>query len=202
MNDPEDVLRSLRRYVAQMLGSPPWTVRLQRTRVADDERPVAIVEESGPLTTPFARARTVNQGDQQKQQSFTVVCYPPLGSQPVDSAETARQVASLLDAGFSRGLVTDDTPPVNIGAPFYFPVYDYAGVPITGSGRAGPQDFYTFAEVDNTFNVRAIQDAVDEKRYTVVANLRVRWWQAGRIPADAPIAESVTGTFETVEPDA
>ena len=31
------------------------------------------------------------------------------------------------------GLVTDATPPVNIGAPWRVPVYDYAGVPVRGA---------------------------------------------------------------------
>jgi hypothetical protein len=184
--DPDDVFRSLRRYVAQMLGSPPWTVRLQRTAVADDARPVAVLEP-GLLATPFAR-RAVNQGDVQKQQPFTVVCYPVVGATAVEAAETARATAGLLDAGFSRGLVTDADPPVLIGAPWRLPVYAYAGVPLEGAGRQGPADPYMHAAVDQTFTVRPIQDAMDELRYTVVANLRVSWWQGGRIPPTAPLA--------------
>jgi hypothetical protein len=184
--DPDDVLRSLRRYMAQMLSSPPWTVRLQRTAVGDDERPVAIIEP-GVLTTPFAR-RAVNQGDVQKQQGFTVVAYPVLGATAVESAETARVTAGLIDGGISRGLVTDDTPPALIGAPWRLPVYAYAGVPLEGAGRQGPADPYMHADIDQTFNVRPIQDAMDELRYTVVASLRVSWWQGGRIPPAAPLA--------------
>lgn len=195
MNNVEDVTRSLRRYVAQMLGSPPWKVRLERMRVSDDERPVAVVDESGSLTTTFSRARMLNTGDQRRQQSYAIVCYPVVGAQASDSAAEARRVRSLLMAGFSRGLVTDDSPPVNIGAAWYFPIYDFDGVPVTGAGRAGPADPYTYAEVDETFNVRPIQDAVDELRFTVVANLRVRWWEGGRIPPVAPIAESMPGQF-------
>lgn len=192
--DPDDVHRSLRRYISQTLGSPPWKVRLQRTRVADDQRPVAIVE-SGPVATPQARA-AVNQGDVQKQQTFTVVAYPSIGGDAESSSELARQVVTLLDAGISRGLVTDDVPPVLIGAPFRIPVYDFAGVPITGPGRGGPTVPYMHANVDLTGNVRPVQDALDELRYTVVMTLRLSWWAGGRIPPTAPIAISAAGTFK------
>lgn len=193
MNDPDDVFRSLRRFVAMMLGSPPWTVRLQRTRVEDDQRPVAVLEP-GVLTTPFAR-RTIPQGDVQKQQTFTVVAYPVLGTTAPESAETARQVASLLDAGVSRGLVTDDVPPVNIGAPFRVPIWDYAGIPLTGANRAPAGAPYAHADVDQTFNVRPIQDAMDELRFTVVATLRMSWWQGGRAYPPQPVAASMPGAW-------
>lgn len=188
--DPDDVFRSLRRYVSLTLGSPPWTVRLQRTAVADDERPVAVLEP-GVLTTPFAR-RAVNQGDVQKQQTFTVVCYPTLGATAAAAAEIARAVAGQLDAGVSRGLVTDTG--VNIGAPFRLPVYAFGGVPVTGASRQGPTVPYMHANVDQSFSVRPIQDAMDELRYTVVATLRVAWWQGGRIPPTAPTATRLIPT--------
>lgn len=193
--EPEDVLRSLRRYVAQTLGSPPWTVRIQRTRVLDDERPIAVVEEGGPLTTPRSRAGMVNQGDVQLMQSYAVMCYPAMASDAADSRYEAGRVRSLLQAGFSRGLVTDDDPPVNIGAPWSVPVYDFDGVPVSGEGRAGPADSYMYASVDQTFNVRPVQDPLDELRFTVVANLRMTWWAGGRIPPAAPLVESMTPGF-------
>lgn len=194
MNNPDDVYRSLRRYVSLILGSPPWQVRLQRTRVSDDQRPVAILEP-GLLGTPFAR-RTIPQGDVQKQQTFTVVCYPVVGATAAEAAEDARGVASLLDAGFSRGLVTDAVPPANIGGPFRVPIWDYAGVPVTGAGRAGPADPYAYADVDQTFNVRPVQDALDELRYTVVCTLRMTWWQAGRALPPAPLVTSMPPTVD------
>lgn len=193
MNDPDDVFRSLRRYTAMILGSPPWRVRLQRVRVSDDDRPVAVLEP-GLLGTPIAR-RTIPQGDVQKQQTFTIVCYPELGSTADEAGEAARQLAGLLDAGFSRGLVTSDTPPVNVGAPFRLPIWDYAGVPLTGANRSPAGDPYTHADIDQSFNVRPIQDAMDELRYTVVCTLRMTWWQGGRAYPPQPIAVAVPGTF-------
>lgn len=196
--DPNDVLRSLRRYVGLMLGAPPWTVRAQRTRAVDDQRPVAVVEESTPLSTPRSRAGGWPQGDVQKMQGFAVMLYPAIETDPASAAQAARELAGLLDAGFSRGLVTDDVPPVMIGAPWRLPVYDFAAVPIVGAAadRKGPADPYMHANIDETFNVRAVQDPLDELRFTVVANLRVTWWAGGRIPPAAPIVADITRTAQ------
>lgn len=192
-----DVARSLRRYVSLMLGSPPWKVRMGRVRVSDDERPVAIIDPSGPVTTLFARAGTLAQGDVRKARTLTVVCYPPVGATPQDSELAAELLVELLDGGFSRGLVTDDVPPLMIGAPFRLPLYDYAEVPMTGPDRGGGAEPYAHANITETgFNVRAVQDAIDELRYTVVATVPVTWWQAGREQPSGPITESLPGTAE------
>lgn len=190
--DPDDIRRSLRRYVALLLNSPPWTVRLQRTRVSDDERPVAIIDPQ-MLTTVWSRAgmRSGPSGDQQKAQPFAITCYPVLGDTAAAASEIATTLAHLLDAGFSRGLVTDDVPAVRYGAPWRIPVWDYVGVPVSGPGRAGPASSYAHASVDQ-FNVRPIQDPLDELRFTVVANLRVTWWAAGLAADAAPLAGGIT----------
>lgn len=194
--DPTDLLRSCRRYVWLMLGGDPWTVRIGRVRASDDERPIAVVEPSSPLTTPFSRAGTLNQGDVQKAQTLTVVCYPPLAGSAQESAMTAEATAAALNDGFERGLITDDTPPKRIGAPWRLPIYDFAGVPITGPGRAGPTDPYGYANVTvSGFNVRPVQDAMDELRYTVVATVPLTWWRAGRIAPEGPLITAIPGTF-------
>lgn len=198
--DPDDVLRSLRRFAALALGAPPWKVRLQRTRVSDDERPVAVIDP-GVLATPHSRAGTVRQGDVQKQQTFTIVCYPPVATTAAVASEEARKLTYRLDASFSRGLVTDDVPPVNIGAPWRIPVYTFEGVPIEGADRAGSPDPYMHANVDETFTVRVVQDPLDELRYTVVATLRMTWWQGGRVRPDAPLARGgIAGGWRPVRP--
>lgn len=199
-SDPDDVIRSLRRFVWLALGIDPatlkpWTVRTQRTRAADDQRPVAVVEEATPLSTPHSRA-TIPQGDVQKMQGFAVVCYPVLRTSAPESAQEARRVATLIDRAFSCGLVTDDVPPVNIGGPWRLPIYDFRGVPIVGDAatRQGPADPYMHANVDETFSVRAVPDAMDELRFTVVANVRLTWWLGGRIPPAAPIVSDIPPT--------
>lgn len=194
--DPTDVLRSCRRYVSLILGSPPWTVRIGRVRAEDDARPVAVVDASSPLTTLFSRAGTVNQGDVRKGRTLTVVCYPPLALTAQDSAVVAEECAALLNDGFERGLVTDDVPAKFIGAPWRLPLYDFHGVPLTGDGRAGPVEPYGYANVTDTgFNVRPIQDAMDELRYTVVATVPLTWWRAGRIGREGPLIRDIPGTW-------
>jgi hypothetical protein len=152
------------------------------------------------LTTPFAR-RAINQGDVQKQQTITVVCYPAVGADTPSSAQTARQVADQLDAGVTRGLV-DSGSGALIGGPFRIPVYPFAATPLTGATRQGPTLPYTYVAVDETFTVRPVQDAMDERRYTVVATLRVSWWQAGRVPPPAPLASGglVPGAWSRLPP--
>lgn len=193
--DPDDIYRSLRRYVSLVLRSPPWTVRLHRARVADDERPVAVLEP-GLLGTPQAREGGFDQGDVQKSQTITVMMYPAVQDTASASAELARQITNLMDAGFSRGLVTDDVPPKNIGGPYRLPVYDFAGVPLEGEDRAGPDDPYMHARVLRAgFTVRAIQDPLDELRYSIAATIPLTWWMGGRIPPTAPIAVGVPGAW-------
>lgn len=193
----DDVIRSLRRYVSQMLGSPPWKVRVGRVRVADDERPVAVIDPSAPVTTLFARTGTLTQGDVQKARTLTVVCYPAVGATPQDSALLAEQLSELLDASFERGLVTDSIPQRLIGAPFRVPMYDFADVPMTGPDRGGASESYGYANVtESGFNVRVLQDVVDELRYTVVATVPLTWWRAGRIAVEGPTVTNVPPTFD------
>lgn len=193
--DPTDVIRSVRRYVWLMLGGSPWTARIGRVRASDDQRPVVIVDASSSLTTLFARA-TIPQGDVQKARTLTVVAYPTLGATAQESTIAAEGLAALLEAGFERGLVTDSTPPQMIGAPWRVPLYDFAGVPVTGADRAGGSAPYGYANVTETsFNVRAVQDAMDELRYTVVATVPLTWWRAGRSGPGGPLVTDVPGTY-------
>lgn len=187
----------MRRYVSLMLGSPPWTARVGRVRASDDERPVVIVDPASPTTTLFSRAGGLSQGDVQLGRTLSVVAYPELGATAQEATIAAEEIAELLQAGFERGLVTGDVPPVNIGGPWRVPVYDYAGVPVTGQNRGGPAEPYMHANVTVAgFNVRAVQDAMDELRYTVVAAVPLAWWRGGRIPSVGPIATGVTGTYQ------
>ena len=195
-----DIIRSLRRYAALMLGSPPWNVRIGRVRVSDDQRPVAVVDPSGPLTTPFARTGTLTQGDVQKARTLTIMAYPELAATAQQAELAAEELAELLTAGFERGLVTDGTPARMIGGPFRVPVYDFAGVAIVGSAaeRAGPAEPYMHANVSESgFSVRALQDAMDELRYSVAVTVPLTWWRSGRERPSAPTVTSIppTGAF-------
>lgn len=191
-----DQQRSIRRFLANALGSPPWTVRVGRARVADDDRPVAVVELAAPAVTLQARS-TIPQGDVQRQQTFALALYPPLDgvegplSEPAASQQAA-SVAELLSDAITIGLVFDDG--ALLSPPLQVPVYDFADVRLTGPTRAGPDEPYGWLQVDD-YPVRPIVDPDDPRRWTVMCDLRVSWWQGGRIGTPAPAAGSMPGGF-------
>lgn len=184
----DDIHRSLRRFVWAALPEG-WTVRTERQPVADEERPVAVVEPASAITTGRHRV-TIPQGLVEKHQSFSTMAYPALGATARESRLAAQEVATLLDQAFTVGLVDGVK---NIGGPFLLAVYDFDGVPVTGRGRAGPALPYGYADVED-LAVRPIQDPVDYLRFTVTADVRLAWEQGGRIPPAAPVAGHIVPT--------
>lgn len=188
----DDVHRSLRRFVALVL-TEPWTVRTERQPVTPDERQIAVIEPSSPLTTGAARV-TIPQGNVSKVMSFAAMAYPSVEATGAESRQVAQAVADLLDRAFSSGLVDADTGE-SVGAPFRIPVYDFDGVPVKGRNRRGASTPYGYAELDD-LSVRVIQDPLDPLRFTVAVGLRLSWEQGGRLAGSAPIARTMPPTFE------
>jgi hypothetical protein len=189
---PDDIHRSLRRFIWQALPDG-WKVRTERQPVADNERPVCVVEPSSPLTTGLART-SIPQGNVEKLQSFSAMAYPVLGQTAAASRVEAQAIATALDQAFTVGLVEGEgADAVNLGGPFMLPVYDFDGVPVSGRDRAGPADPYGYARVED-LAVRPLQDPVDYLRYTATCDLRLRWEQGGRLVAPAPLAGSIVPT--------
>lgn len=186
----DDRHRSLRRFVMNALGSPPWTVRTERQPVADEERPVAVVEVVSPVGTTFART-AIPQGDIRRTQAFTLTLYPALGPSAAEARQQAAEVAELLTNAIGIGL--DDDAGELLSAPEALPVYDFAGVPVKGATRAGPVEPYGWLTVDD-FPVRPLQDPEDPLRWTVACDLRTSWWQSGRLRPPAPVAGSMPHT--------
>jgi hypothetical protein len=185
----DDRHRSLRRFLMNALGSPPWTIRTERQPVADEKRPIAVVEVSAPAVTTRSRT-SIPQGDVEKQQTFTLTLYPALGATGAEARLAAAEAAQLLEDAISVGLVNDDG--TLLSAPEMLPVYDFAGVPVKGAGRAGPAVPYGWLRVED-LPVRPIQDPEDELRWTVVCDLRVSWEQAGRDRAPGAPVGSMPG---------
>lgn len=185
--------RSLRRFLMNALGAPPWTLRTERETVPDEGRPVGVVEVAAPVTTRRTR-HAIPQGDVERVQTFAVMLYPELLSTAAESREEAERVAQLLDDAIEVGLV-DDAGELLTG-PSRIPVYDFAGVPVKGAQRAGPADGYGWLWVEDA-PVRALQDPDDSLRWTVTCDLRVSWTQGGRVVAPAPLVGSMppTGRF-------
>jgi hypothetical protein len=195
---PEDVHRSVRRWLSMVLEGPPWRVLTERRVIADDARPQAVVEPSSPLVTTFARA-AIPQGEVAKMRSFAVQAYPTIGASAQESRLEATRVEGVLDDAVTHGLVNPLPDDVfeDIGGPFRIPVWDYAGVPVKGSGRAGPAQPYGMLRVqDHSF--QSIQDTLDEVRFTVTGTLRLTWDAAGRVAANAePWVSDVIGRWQS-----
>lgn len=185
----DDRHRSLRRFVMNSLGAPPWRVRTERQPVPDDDRPVAVVEATSAVTTTFART-SIPQGDVQRAQSFTITMYPVLEASAAESRLAAETVAEALSAAITFGLIDDEDPPGNLTAPDHLPVYDFAGVDVKGTLRAGPDEHYGWMSIEDAA-VRTIQDPEDPLRWTVVCELRLTWWQGGRLGQGGPLAGSL-----------
>jgi hypothetical protein len=183
----DDRHRSLRRFLMNVLGSPPWTLRTERQPVPDSDRPAGVIETL-PSTTTRART-TLPQGNVEKAQTFPITLYPVLGATGAEARLEAERVAQLLDDAITVGLVDDD------GAAFTYPeripVYDYAGVPVKGAQRGGPPAPYGWLWAED-FPVQALQDPEDPLRWSVTCALRVSWEQAGREGAPGVPATGVT----------
>lgn len=189
----DDRHRSLRRFLMNALGSPPWRVRTERQPVADEQRPVAVVEVTTAATTLRAR-RSIPQGNIERGQTFAIVLYPALGASAAESRLEAATVADRLQDSIAVGLVDELDNDALLSAPEMLPVYDFAGVPVKGALRAGPPAPYGWLRVED-YPVRPVQDPEDPLRWTVVCDLRVSWEQAGRDVAPAPAAGSMGGVF-------
>lgn len=206
-NDLDNVHRSVRRWVALLLPSPPWTLRLEDAMEArpDDDRPYGIVQPVTNVDTVFARA-TIPQGDVRRQTTMSITLYPGLTA--VDSGDVlsrrearlqATQLAQLLLDGLEVGVLDASvTPNRQYGGPLKLPLWEYAGIPVTGAGRAGPVLPYGSVDVENP-TARPIPDDDEGRRWTVQVSFRAQWWAAGRarvaMPAE-PIIRTVPGSFK------
>lgn len=202
----DDRVRSVRRWLSASMDGEAWSLHVLRVAVKDERRPAGVVEASTPAVTVQART-TVPQGDVMRRQTFSIALYPEFMEDgdvmsPADAAVRANAVAERLAASLLHGLMQDveegeppETVSVSYSPPERLPVWDYADVPTVGAGRAGPAEPYGWLTVED-YPVRTIQDPEDQRRWTVVCDLRVSWWQGGRVAPDAPIVSEMDGDFE------
>lgn len=195
----DDRQRSLRRFVIETLGSPPWVVRLQREVVKEEQRPAAVIEPtSGVLPGDIPSRTTVPQGDIDLMQSFALAFYPALADgrgadlSPAAAAQQARVIAERLTQSLMIGLVLDDGS--RWSYPWRLPLFDFDGVPIEGRARAGTDEPYAWMNVAEA-PVRAIPDPVDPLRWTIVSDLRMTWRQGGALAPEAPLVRDFSGRF-------
>lgn len=192
MYDVDDVIRSVRRYVAATLGEP-WTISLARNEVADDDRPAALIE-LGALRAPNGRV-SLQQGPVDHSLPITITCWPPPAPDRY-AAHVAHGLVSHLNNLVVHGLdlgVNENGRP--IAGPYRIPLYDYSGVPPV-EAVPGPEHPHDRLWVES-HSAHAFQDQTDPRRWNVVLELTVSWEAPGRVPPgfDAPIAQSMPGRY-------
>lgn len=191
--DPDNIVRSVRRYVTDMLG-PPWAIDLEREELADADRPGGVIEV-GAEQVRFIR-RSVPQGNVQAFMPVTLTLYPSL-AEPREAGRTARHLsnalARLIAVGASELLQVNGRPGAG---PEVLPLYDYSDVPLHGTiaQRRGPARPFTVMWAED-YSTRPLQDPQDPQRWSVILEMRVSYEYAGRATPDGPIVERMPGGY-------
>jgi hypothetical protein len=195
-----DLHRSVREWIAQGLGAPPWRVRLgDEIPLTDKERPVAYVELVAPARTLDARA-VAPQGAIERMAPFTVSAYPDMGATPRDSRAEADVIADVLGKLLDTGVAVATAP----ASPAHIPVFDWSDILLDGTAaqRKLPPDSvpYTWARIPLGSSVQSIKDPMDPKRYTVGLIFTVRWSAPGSEGVIGGESLGVEGDYEVPTP--
>lgn len=196
----DSVHRSLRRYLALLLGDP-WELRLEQRGIADEDRPVAVVE-MGPRAN--IRARTsLEQGEVVNGWPVTITCYPAVAPDERTGRQAAAELRYWLSQWLTVGLevlaATPDGKP--FAGPWRVPLWDYDEVPLTGPDKAGPADPHDVIWIEEgSDSVTALVDPEDPLRWTVVCEFRCSVEAPGRIK-ERTIFTDISGTFVPATPD-
>lgn len=199
---PDDVQRSVRRYLMMLLAEfpsdtgRPWEIRLQRGVVADQDRPIGVLE-SLPQTAGAGRT-SIPQGNVIESMGLVFTGYPPLVAGARAVIEGGLRATRL--AGALHDLIRYGLPGVvfatgrRAAGPQHIPLWDYTSIPVAGA--AGPAYPHDVLLVSDGWTTRPLQDPVDEARYTVVLSLTVTWERPGATVPPAPVVGSMPSTFE------
>jgi hypothetical protein len=172
-----DVQRSARRWLALALADDAWSLEDERIEVADDQRPVGIVEATTGLAVAFARS-SVPQGDVQKRVTVTMTLYPETTGTGQECGRRARALVDAITDAWTIGLVI---PPVGavVEVPLYpaaLPLWDFGALADDVTVQGAP---LSYAMADSV-TIRDVGDPLDDRRWTVVCELRLTWWSGGR----------------------
>lgn len=181
-----DAHRSLTRWLAFALGSPPWRLALEPKDVENRPLPSGYVI---PTDAPRARRprTTIPQGD--------VDWSAPFAAYLVPATDGSRNAAILLASGVTRAfahgvVVQQGSPPVatSIGGPERIPLWNYDGVPSEGSAaqRRPPANAYGYAWAD-PYAAEPRQDP-DDGTWSVLMTCTLAWRAGGRVHAGEQIA--------------
>ncbi|HEX7088735.1 MAG TPA: hypothetical protein VF192_01285 [Longimicrobiales bacterium] len=203
---PDDVQRSVRRYLSQALPTVDptkrWRLAFQSENVRDDQRPVGLLE-MGRVAREGRSRIAVGQGNVVEGAPITVSLWPEMHGEdgallhPRVAERNARQLAGLVYDVFRFGL---DLPPLPSGrprcGPERIPLYDYSGAATVGpaAARQGPADPHDWLWAEG-YSTRAIQDPEDARRWAVICELTVTWERPGRAGPVAPVVTDMPGEF-------
>ncbi len=189
----ENIHRSLRQMVSVALGSPPWIVRLADEIPQESvQRPVAYVELAAPARTIQARG-SLPQGAVLRTATWRVTAVPAIGANPRISAQEADGIQTVVSTMLSGGISVATAE----ATPLHVPIFDWSAVPLEGSLRELPSTAIPliWANVQPGYEVQIVPDPEDPKRFSVLAEFTLEWWDAG---ASGPTAEGseFTGAFK------
>lgn len=181
MRTEEDALRSLKRYMAVILGDQ-WEVRMASDE-GSFELPFAKVAEAGPALYTSKRVYTDVVLPTQ------VFCYQTPNTSISGSLRDARMVRETLVQAIEVGQPAGD----GTGWPRRIPLYDYEGLDDSqGSNRRNSYDFLRVLD----FSVTTIQDSDVPTGAVVVADLRLSWRRDTTIDPGYETVESVGVTID------
>lgn len=193
MREREDALRSVRRYVASALGSPPWRVRLAMD--ARFRRPFALV--STPVASPLTQA---GPGTLREDLPIVVQLYPGMpGAGPMRATEArllAERAGELLTQALAIG-VADSVDPAVRGFTGRIPLWDYhdeAGtpLPLEGDASVATRRFTPdYLWVPDGWTVHVQPEASEDQLFVAIANLRVQWFRSSRLRSAGTTLQSV-----------
>lgn len=185
MRTPLDALRSTKRYVAIALGDT-WEVRLAVEK-GTFNRPYAQIFQI-PSIQPFTESWHVTR----IQTVHQVMAYPAPGATAEESLANVLDAVELLAEAYTG-------PGVGMGYTARIPLYDYAGVPVTGpqSGVLETARKYNdFMKLEQPPNFTPYQDPQDELLWSVMGNITMSWLRNAAVRSGGNTAESVTAEYE------
>lgn len=175
MRKEEDALRSVRKYIAEVLGDD-WQVRMW-----EDEGtfapPFARVAESGPALYTSRRVLT------DIVMPIQVHCYPVPSDSVTGALSVARGVRETLIEAIEIG--------VGLGWPRRIPLYDYDGVAVgQGSDVRNTYDFLRVLDL----SINTVPDSDEPTAAVAIADMRIAWSRDTTVSTPGETVNSVRVT--------
>ena len=167
-----DVLRSLKRYVAEALGEE-WEVRLLVEEGTFGRPAAQVMEATGQTITGPSHTMDVIQ-------TFMVHTFPVKGDTVMESLLAASEVEETMVRAFRIG--------VGEGRAARLPLYDYDSVPHdAGSTSRNQPDYARILDLE----ISRTQSPQDELLFTVSVEVRLGWRRDGRLPSVGRVAQEI-----------